>query len=50
MEEAFKRQALDMDNVIHQNRELGDRLGNLEKLWLAEEQFTMELRGCVEAL
>jgi len=39
-----------MDNVIHQNRELGDRLVELEKLWLAEEQFTMELCGRVEAL
>jgi len=50
MEEAFKKQALDMDNIIHQNRELGDCLVELEKLWLAEEQFTMELHGRVEAL
>jgi len=50
MEEAFKKQALDMDDVIRQNQELGDRLVELEKLWVAEEQFTMELRGHVEAL
>jgi len=50
MEEAIKKQALDMDNVIRQNRELGNCLVKLEKLWVAEEQFTMELRGRVEAL
>jgi len=50
MEEAFKRQASNMDEVFHQNQELGACLVNLEKLWLAEEQFTMELHGCVEAL
>jgi len=50
MEEAFKKQALDMDNVIQQNRELGDYLVELEKLWVAEEQSTMELCGHVEAL
>jgi len=50
MEEAFKKQALDMDDMICQNRELSDCLVKLKKLWVAEEQFTMELRGRVEAL
>jgi len=50
MEDAFKKQALDMDDVIWQNKELSNCLVELEKLWLAEEQFTMELCGCVEAL
>jgi len=50
MEEAFKRQALKVDEVLQQNQELVVRLFNLEKLWVAEEQFTMELRGHVEAL
>ena len=50
MEEAFKRQASNVDEVVQQNRELGAHLVDLEKLWLAEEQFTMELCGCVEAL
>ena len=50
IEEAFKRQALKVDEVLQQNQELGVRLVDLEKLWVAEEQFTVELRGCVEAL
>jgi len=50
MEDAFKRQALDVEKVLRQNQELGVCLVDLEKLWLAEEQFTMELRGRVEAL
>jgi len=45
-------EALDMANVLQlqQNRELSDHLVELKKLWLAEEQFTMELHGRVEAL
>jgi len=50
MEEAFKRQALDINNVICQNKELGDHLADVEKLWLAKEQFTIELHGRVEVL
>jgi len=50
MEEAFKRQASKVDEILQQNQELGACLVDLEKLWLAEEQFTMELCGCVEAL
>jgi len=50
MEEAFKKQASDMADVLQQNRELSNCLVELEKLWLAEEQFTMELHGHVEAL
>ena len=50
MEEAFKRQASKVDEVLQQNQELSVRLFDLEKLWVAEEQFTTELRGCVEAL
>jgi len=43
MEEAFKRQAEQVNVVLRQNQELLIRLTNLEKLWCAEEQFTMEL-------
>ena len=50
MEEAFKRQAEKVDVVLQQNQELVVRLIDLEKLWVAEEQFTMELRGRIEAL
>jgi len=50
MEEAFKRQAEKVDAVLQQNQELVVHLTDLEKLWCAEEQFTMELRGRVEAL
>jgi len=50
MEEAFKRQAEKVDTVLQQNQELAVRLINVEKLWVAEEQFTVELRGRIEAL
>jgi len=49
MEDAFKRQASNMEDVLHQNQKLGEHLFDLEKLWLAEK-FTMELHGHVEAL
>jgi len=39
-----------VDEVLQQNQELAVRLVDVEKLWVAEEQFTMELRGHVEAL
>jgi len=39
-----------MDDVIRQNKELSNQFLDLEKLWLAEEQFTMELCRCMEAL
>ena len=50
MEEAFKRQASKVDEVLQQNQELGACLVDLEKLWLVEEQFTMELRRHIKAL
>jgi len=50
MEEAFKRQASNVEDVLCQNQELVIHLVDLEKLWVAEEQFTMELHGRVEAL
>jgi len=50
MEDAFKRQAEKVDQVLQQNQELAVRLVDLEKLWVAEEQFTMELRRRVEVL
>jgi len=50
MEDAFKKQASNVEEILHQNQELGQHLFDLEKLWLAEEQFTMELCGHVEAL
>jgi len=49
METAFMGQASKVEEVFQQNRDLAQRLVDLEKLWL-EEKFTMELRGCVEAL
>jgi len=50
MEVAFLRQATRMEEVHSQNQDLAQRLFDLEKLWLAEEQFTAELRGWVEVL
>jgi len=50
MGDAFKRQASNVEEVIRQNQDLAQRLFELEKLWLAEEQFTMELRGRIEVL
>jgi len=43
-------QASKVEEVFQQNRDLAQCLMDLEKLWCAEEQFTMELRGCVESL
>jgi len=43
-------QALKVEEVFQQNRDLSQRLVDLEKLWCAEEQFTMELCERVEAL
>jgi len=42
-------QASKVEEVFQQNRDLSQRLVDLEKLWV-EEKFTMELRGRVEAL
>ena len=50
MEKAFMAQASKVEEVFQQNRDLSQRLTDLEKLWCAEEQFTMELRGRVESL
>jgi len=50
MEKAFMAQASKVEEVFQQNRDLAQRLTDLEKLWCAEEQFTMELRGRVESL
>jgi len=43
-------QASRVEEVFQQNQDLSQRLVDLEKLWCAEEQFTMELCGRVEAL
>jgi len=43
-------QASKVEEVFQQNRDLSQRLVDLEKLWCAEEQFTMELHGRVEVL
>jgi len=43
-------QASKVEEVFQQNRDLSQRLVDLEKLWVEEERFTMELRGCVEVL
>ena len=50
METAFMAQASKVEEVFQQNRDLSQRLVDLEKLWVEEERFTMELRGRVEAL
>jgi len=50
MEMAFMAQASKVEEVFQQNRDLAQRLVDLEKLWLEEEKFTMELRGRVEVL
>jgi len=42
-------QASKVEEVFQQNRDLSQRLVDLEKLWM-EEKFTMELCGHVEAL
>jgi len=49
MEKAFMTQASRVEEVFQQNRDLSQRLVDLETLWV-EEKFTMELRGRVEAL
>ena len=43
-------QASKVEEVFQQNRDLSQRLVDLEKLWMEEEKFTMELRGRVEVL
>jgi len=50
MEDAFKVQAAKLDEMFQQHQEVGACLLDLEKLWVVEEQFTMELRGRVKAL
>jgi len=43
-------QASKVEEVFQQNRDLAQRLSDLEKLWCAEEQFTIELCGRIESL
>jgi len=43
-------QASKVEEVFQQNRDLSQRLADLEKLWVEEEKFTTELRGRVEVL
>jgi len=43
MEKAFMTQASKVEEVFQQNRDLSQRLVDLEKLWVEEEKFTMEL-------
>jgi len=43
-------QASKVEEVFQQNRDLSQRLVDLEQLWVEEEKFTMELRGRVEVL
>ena len=43
-------QASKVEEVFQQNRDLSQRLVDLEKLWMEEEKFTTELRGRVEVL
>jgi len=43
-------QASKVEEVFQQNRDLSQHLVDLEKLWMEEEKFTIELRGRVEAL
>ena len=50
METAFMAQASKVEGVFQQNRDLSQRLVDLEKLWIEEEKFTMELQGRVEVL
>jgi len=50
MEEAFKRQWEKIEQVLQQNQELAVCLVDVEKLWVAEEQFSTELHGHIEAL
>ena len=50
MEMAFIAQASKVEEVFRQNRDLSQRLVDLEKLWLEEEKFTMELHERVESL
>jgi len=50
MEKAFMAQASKVEEVFQQNWDLSLRLVNLEKLWMEEEKFTLELRGRVEVL
>jgi len=47
METAFIAQASKVEEVFQQNWDLSQCLVDLKKLWLEEERFTMELRGCV---
>jgi len=50
MEKVFMTQTSKVEEVFQQNRDLSQCLVDLEKLWCAEEQFSMELRGRIEAL
>jgi len=50
MEDAFKKQWEKIEQVLQQNQELAVHLVDVEKLWVAEEQFTTELRRHIEVL
>jgi len=50
MEKAYMTQASKVEEVFQQNRDLSQHLVDLEKLWCAEEQFSMELRRRIEVL
>jgi len=50
MEKAFMMQTSKVEEVFQQNRDLSQRLVDLENLWVEEEKFTKELRGRVEVL
>jgi len=39
-----------MDNLVCQNRELGDCLEQMEAMWEKQECFSVELHGRIEAL
>ena len=43
-------QASKVEEVFQQNRDLSQRLVDLEKLWVEAERFTMVFRGRVEIL
>jgi len=50
MEEAYKKDTLEMADLVRQNRELGDRLEQLEFAWDKQERFGAELQGRIESL
>jgi len=50
MEKAYMAQASKVEEIFMQNQDLSQCLVDLEKLWLATDQFSMELCGRVEVL